>query len=404
MNEKSEPGCRNIWACLDAFLGRDKRRGWLLALGLLGIIAWVNYAVAMEYSFGLFYIIPVAFVAWQEERRAVIFMCLASWLVWGFVDCWHCLAAGKSLTGDILLWWDLARGAVIFFVMVVLITHLKRALAHERDLLRLKTEMLSLVSHEFNNSLTSMGMALFLLRENDKDPEFRHDVYPVLERIHVVLKQTVHNFLNQARMQSGRFILDIRQCELRGLVEEIASLLRPLAEQKKIEMRVQFPEKVFPISADREALALVLTNIITNAIKYTPQRGCVAVSLIPRGEPPSEVEVSVQDNGIGIALEDQKSIFEGYRTANGRKEARGYGVGLKVANDLVASHDSALKLESTPGKGSRFYFTFPICPPTCPNYTSGLCHRCQHRNPIVRHERYDFAIVDEAAKGSKKQL
>jgi signal transduction histidine kinase len=252
-------------------------------------------------------------------------------------------------------------------------------------MLRLKSDLLSMVSHEFNNSLASMGMALLLLRENDEAPDQRRKIYLTLERIHQLLKTAVSNFLNQARMQSGRFQLDIRQIELRRLVAEVLELMRPLAEQKGIDLRLEFPETAFPVTADPDAMILVLSNLIGNAIKYTPGRGRVSVRLTPiNGAPLQEVEVSVADTGIGIAAADQDAIFRGfYRTGPSQKMARGYGLGLAVSRQIMESHDSALNVESRPGQGSRFHFRLPVCRPDCPNRTTGLCHRCQSRNPLA---------------------
>jgi signal transduction histidine kinase len=129
---------------------------------------------------------------------------------------------------------------------------------------------------------------------------------------------------------------------------------------------------------------VVLSNLIGNAIKYTPKGGQVTVSLETVTE---GVRVKVRDTGIGIAPEDQQTVFSGfYRTPEGKTQAKGYGLGLMVSRQILESHGSALKLESQPGKGSRFYFDLPTCPPDCPNRDAGACHRCRRRNPLAEGE------------------
>ncbi|MCX5795150.1 MAG: HAMP domain-containing sensor histidine kinase [Elusimicrobia bacterium] len=374
-----------MWKKLNGFLARDRRNAWLVSLLLLAAIGSFDYATGIEYGFGLFYLFPVVLVTWHVgQRPGLLISCLAS-LCWALADYLPRLLQGLGPAQFHVTIWNAAIALGIFTAFTVALAKLKRALEHEREMLRLKSDLLSVVSHEFNNSLTTMGMALFLLRENDEVPDQRHKTYLTLERIHQILKTTVSNFLNQARMQSGRFQLDIRQIELRRLVGEVLELMRPLAEQKGIDLRLEFPETTFPVTADPDAMILVLSNLIGNAVKYTPAHGRVSVRLRPAGgDPPQEVEVSVEDTGIGIAAEDQEAIFQGfYRTGEGRKAAKGYGLGLMVCRQIMASHGSSLDVESRPGKGSRFHFRLPVCRPDCPNLTSGLCHRCRSRNPLA---------------------
>ena len=161
--------------------------------------------------------------------------------------------------------------------------------------------------------------------------------------------------------------------------------MRPLAEQKGIDLRLEFPETTFPVTADPDAMILVLSNLIGNAIKYTPSPGRVSVRLRPvSGDPTREVEVSIEDTGIGIAAQDQEAIFQGfYRTGQGRKISKGYGLGLMVSRQIMESHGSSLEVDSQPGQGSRLHFRLPVCRSECPNRNSGICHRCRVRNPLA---------------------
>ncbi len=373
---------------LTDWLANDKRIAWCVGLSLLSAIGYCDYATGIEYGFGLFYLLPVALVTWHIGQKPGLLMSGLAAMGWALADYLPRLWQGLGPARLHVTFWNTLIGLGIYIVFVLALAKLKVALIKEREMLRLKSDLLSLVSHEFNNSLTSMGLALFFLRDNDQIPDQRHKIYLTLERIHQLLKTTVSNFLNQARMQSGKFQLDIRQIDLRLLITKVLELMRPLAEQKSIDLRLEFPEMALPVTADPDAMILVLSNLIGNAIKYTPTSGRVSVRLKPLDDdPPQEVEISVEDTGIGIAAEDKKAIFQGfYRTGEGKKTAKGYGLGLMVSHQIIESHGSSLDVESQPGQGSRFQFRLPVCRPDCPHRTTGLCHRCQNRNPLAQDE------------------
>lgn len=376
---------------LNRRLAGNVRLSWAASLSLLVLTTLCDYGTGLEYGFGLFYLLPVAIAAWHLGRGAGLFLAVLAALCWGLADLLPLMLAGRAEARLHKTVWNALIGSGMYAALVLALAQLKEALAREREMQRLKSDLLSVVSHEFNNSLTSMGMALLLLREQDEEPEKRRQIYPVLERIHRVLKTTVANFLNQSRMQSGRLQLDIRRIELRRLVAEVLEFMRPLADQKEISLRLDFPEAVIPASADPDAVLLVLSNLIGNAIKYTPKKGRVTVSLKPAEA--GRVRVCVEDTGIGIAPDEQEAVFSGfYRTPEGKKQAKGYGLGLMVSRQILESHGSALKLESQPGRGSRFYFDLPTCPPDCPNREAGACHRCRIRNPLAEGENAKMSL------------
>jgi signal transduction histidine kinase len=370
---------------LNRRLAKNPRLSWAVSLSLLVLTTLCDYGTGLEYGFGLFYLLPVAIAAWHLGRGAGLAFAVLAALCWGLADLLPLMLAGRAEARLHKTVWNALIGSGMYATLALSLVKLKEALAREREMQRLKSDLLSVVSHEFNNSLTSMGMALLLLKDHDDDPEQRRKVYPVLERIHRVLKTTVANFLNQSRMKSGRLQLDVKRVELRRLVAEVLELMRPLADQKEVELRLDFPEAVIPAGADPDALLLVLSNLIGNAIKYTPKSGRVTVRLKPAAD--GLVRICVEDTGIGIAPGDQEAVFSGfYRTSEGKKQAKGYGLGLMVSRQILESHGSSLRLESRPGQGSRFYFDLPACPPDCPNRDAGYCHRCRRRNPLAEGE------------------
>ena len=364
-----------MWKRINGEFYRDKRLAWGVSLVLLAIISGCEYATGVDSGFGVFYLLPVVLVAWYVGKRPGMLMsglAAASWT----------LAAARLSPGKFpIAIWDAVAGLCIYTAFVLALTKLKASLVKERELLRVKGDLLSVVSHEFNNALTSMGMALLILRENDENPDQRRKVYPILERVYSILKVATRNFLNQGRMESGRFHLDVKRIELRHILQDILLLMRPLSEQKELDLLLELPKHPIPIVADPDALSLVMSNLIGNAIKYTHKKGRVTIRLAPV-DFAEEVEVSVEDTGICISPQDQEAIFQGnFRTQEGKKAAKGFGFGLKIAREIVESHGSTLKVHSVAGQGARFYFRLPACQPDCPYVESGICHRCRRRNP-----------------------
>jgi signal transduction histidine kinase len=127
-----------------------------------------------------------------------------------------------------------------------------------------------------------------------------------------------------------------------------------------VELRLDFPNSPVPVNADPDALSVVMSNLIGNAFKYTPDGGTVTIRITT--EPSAaRARVSVEDTGIGISEADLAKITSGfYRTEGGRQAARGFGVGLKVTRELLESQHSKLEIDSAPGRGSTFSFQLPL--------------------------------------------
>jgi len=122
-----------------------------------------------------------------------------------------------------------------------------------------------------------------------------------------------------------------------------------------LELKIEIPERLPPVKADPAALPLVVTNLLTNAFKYTKDGGAVALGAVKL--PDGRVEIYVRDSGIGIAPAEQEKIFSGYyRTEAGKRAAKGFGVGLALSRMILEAHGSTLALDSAAGKGSRFSF------------------------------------------------
>ncbi|MBI5622158.1 MAG: hypothetical protein HY924_00120 [Elusimicrobia bacterium] len=226
----------------------------------------------------------------------------------------------------------------------------------ERELAGLKARLVSMVSHEFNNVLSTMRGYMWLLEREEKKRAVpgRGEYYRILDSNIRALTMTARNLLDMGRFQEGKLTIDPGKVEVRRLVAETLESLSVLVQRKELSILQDFPAEVFPVAGDPEMLSLVLSNLIGNAIKYTPEKGTVTVGAAPEA---GGLRLYCQDTGIGISAEDQGRIFSGYyRTEEGRKVAKGFGLGLALAFNIVEAHGSRLEVSSSPGKGARFSF------------------------------------------------
>ncbi len=335
------------------------------ALGLLMIAGvWaMDRDISPQVSMAILYLVPVGFVAWSCGGAWGYAASLLSAAAWLQVD----IAVDHRYTYWLIPYWN-ALMRLGFFALVAalagIISRLRELVDRERELSRLKSDMVSLVSHEFGNFLTTFKLSLSLLEDSERGapPASRARAYATLNRVYLHLTSAVQNFLNLNRIEAGRFVAHLRRTRLRTLLHGIVAQLGPVVDDKRIKLRVEFPPHPVPVKADPDAVAVVVSNLLTNAFKYTSEGGEVTLSLTLEADAPPRARVSVEDTGIGISAEDLEKIMAGfYRAESGRRaSAKGFGVGLMVARDLLKTQGSRLEVASEPGRGSTFSFTLPL--------------------------------------------
>ena len=232
-----------------------------------------------------------------------------------------------------------------------------------KELDKLKSRFLSNVSHELKTPLTAIvGLAANMLdgitgRLNDKQREYVSDIRASSDRLGRLIK----DLLDLSIIEAGRVELRSAPFALASLVREVTNSLRPVAEQKLINIEVISTEASATVWADRDRIAQVLTNLIGNAIKFTSPQGRVMVSSQMNGG--AWAEVSIGDTGRGIPAEEAERIFdEFYQITRPGIESRGVGLGLAISKKLVEMHGGKIGVKSEMGKGSTFYFTVPVRP------------------------------------------
>lgn len=242
-----------------------------------------------------------------------------------------------------------------------LLLQIRSLLRREQRSSAVRSAMVHTVSHEFNNALTVIDAAIFLLEETEpeKKDAARAGLYQTLAFERKSLKSYVKNILNEARMEAGRFKIDKKPLALSDLVAGSVSVMEELMRRKKISFTLDLTEEPFVVNADQEAMALVLSNLVGNAVKYTPESGRIAVRLA--AEKAGHITFHIENSGRGIAAGDIERIkTEFFRTGEGQAAAEGFGLGLKICNDMLLLHGSSLEIKSELGKSVCFCFSLPV--------------------------------------------
>jgi signal transduction histidine kinase len=235
-----------------------------------------------------------------------------------------------------------------------------RDITKEAEIDRMKSEFVSIVSHELRVPLSvvrgyvdmlAMGMAGAI---NDTQRNFLAVVKTNADRLSAI----VDELLDLSRIESGKIQPDLGSVSAASVIEEVAAALRREFSEKNLRLDVSVPSDLPDALADRNRLVQVVTNLLTNALKYTPA-GWVKVSAFASGE---FVQVDVTDSGIGMTPDDCRKLFTRFfraSTSRGR-DIPGTGLGLSITRSLVEMHGGRIWVESAVGQGSTFSFTIPV--------------------------------------------
>lgn len=231
--------------------------------------------------------------------------------------------------------------------------------AREAELGRLKGSLVSMASHEFNNALSVIGTTVSLLSQTEAAPPTgrRAEYYVIVEANLRSLALATRNLLDLGLLESGRFTVRPHRADLGRVLAGAAKALQPIYERKGLVFTLDAPGTAPAAKADPEALVMVATNLIGNAVKYTPEGGKVAAGVTVERD--GRLRVFVSDTGIGIAPADREAVLSGHRTLEGRQMGTGFGVGLMLVKKILDAHGTALEIEGAPGQGTRFSFVLP---------------------------------------------
>ena len=218
-------------------------------------------------------------------------------------------------------------------------------------------EFLAGVAHDLRNPLTALQLSAAMISPDEPlpdEPQLRR-LFARFERQIARLDRMVYDLLDAARIESGNLDLQPRDCDLRELAAATVDLFEASAPGR--ELIVDVPDEPVAVTCDPVRIEQVLSNLVSNAIKYSPQGGPVRVT-VRRLE--AGAEITVADRGLGIAAEELEHVFEPFRRSTATKDRiAGVGLGLFVCRRIVEAHHGRLEVASTPGDGSTFTVQLP---------------------------------------------
>jgi PAS domain S-box-containing protein len=239
-----------------------------------------------------------------------------------------------------------------------------RDVTQERELDRMKTEFVSQVSHELRTPLTAIKGFTDLLLDgdageiNEEQQEYLGIVKSNVDR----LVTLINELLDISRIESGRIKLDIVPVDVGAIVSLIAATMRPLLEGKSQTLSLELNEPLPWAMGDRDRVVQVLTNLVSNAHKYTQAGGSIMVAAAAEGP---LLRIAVRDNGMGIPAEDVPKLFSRFFRVDSSltREIGGTGLGLSIVKSLVELQGGTVTVDTEMGKGSTFAFTLPVAAP-----------------------------------------
>ncbi len=234
---------------------------------------------------------------------------------------------------------------------------LLRDVTRLKEVEQLKSQFVMAASHELRTPLTGLGMSVDLLLEHaapalpEKDRELLQAAHEEVHR----MKAMVNDLLDLSKIEAGRIEMAFETVPVSTLFDLVRSIFRSQADMKDVALIFEESENMPPIRADANKITWVLTNLISNALRYVGKGGHIWLLVKQIGQ---QVHLSVHDDGPGIPPEYQSRIFQKFVQVKGQ-EPGGTGLGLAICKEIVRAHGGTIWVESPPGQGSTFTFTLP---------------------------------------------
>jgi signal transduction histidine kinase len=227
-----------------------------------------------------------------------------------------------------------------------------------------REDFVAIVSHDLRNPLNGLRLTLTMVEHQVQSAEpldskvlKRH--VELMNRCVVTMNEMIETVLDLTAIRSGHFVVETEFADLKTLTLNTVASFIPIALERGVEIRTEIPAETLVAPFDRPRVSQVLSNLISNALKFSPKIGKIMIEIVNLGQ---ELRVGVIDSGPGISEENQQKIFErfGQVRPGGNDQRFSVGLGLYIVKEIVSAHGGKIWVESEIGKGSRFYFTLPL--------------------------------------------
>lgn len=231
--------------------------------------------------------------------------------------------------------------------------------AHIDEELVTRNQFLAIVSHDLQNSIAAILIRSRLVREGlgkQMAAGLVLENLGIIEAAAASMHRMIDDLLDAERMAQGKLTLELRPVEVRPLLRECLDVFEPLAASKSLGVTLDCPAEPLLVHCDRDRILQVLSNLLGNALKFTPEGGAIVLAARKQER---EVSLSVADDGPGIAPEARATLFERFSQLE-LNDHRGLGLGLFIAQWLVEAHGGRISVASELGQGSTFRFALPL--------------------------------------------
>jgi signal transduction histidine kinase len=240
----------------------------------------------------------------------------------------------------------------------------ERAELHQAalDAVRARDDLLAAVSHDLRNPLTAIVLSSAILARQSPPPEDgKTSPLQRIQRSAGHMQRLLQDLVDSVKIGAGRFVVDRQPQAIAPVVTEAIEMLAPISETKSLRVEAKIDDALAGrvVWMDQERVLRALTNLVGNAIKFTPEGGAVVVGAELSGD---VVRISIRDTGPGIPPEERERIFDRFWQAS-RTAKLGTGLGLFIAREIVEAHDGKIWVESEVGEGSTFFVTLPASSP-----------------------------------------
>jgi two-component system, OmpR family, phosphate regulon sensor histidine kinase PhoR len=236
-----------------------------------------------------------------------------------------------------------------------------------KEIDRMKSDFVAMVAHELKSPLASIEQMIYAL-QMDCPHEAEFSCHQLHSRMTVRtrdLLRLIENLLNLSKLESGNVVFNLEPTSGHELIEEIVEVMRPQAEAKKIKVSFTPCPEPWRFNVDYDHMRTAIMNIVSNAVKYTPEGGRLDISTTVSG---GFANLLFTDSGIGINPDDLSHIFDRFYRVKGKatRHITGSGLGLSLVKEVVEAHQGYIDVQSTPGQGTTFILSFPFLSPISP--------------------------------------
>ncbi len=331
----------------------------ILAILYLAVLSYVDYSITPHASFLVFYFLPVVAVVWFVPEWLTIFMAVVCISMAFFLE----VLSPHKLPAHLRPYWFFGAKSIYFIFTVFILLKLKSAsvqirLQNEKlkKLNERKSAFVANVSHELRGPLGLIRESLALILDKmagEVSPE-QKEILEIGKHSSERLIRLTKDLLDLSQIEAGKMKVKEETVDMGNLVEEVSKLYEKGISGKGLLLKKEIQTDISVVIGDRDKLAQVITNLLSNALKYT-QQGGITIRL---GGTPKEIRFEIADTGPGIPQESLGKMFDKYERLMTEKQ-EGTGLGLSIVKEIVELHRGKIWVESEVGKGSTFIFLLP---------------------------------------------